>query len=91
MSDCRRAWYPGGTYFFTVNLLRRHGNDPLVRYIDVLRESVRLVKRSHPLAIYARTVLPDHLHCVIGLPSGDSDFALRWWLIKTRFFQGFAE
>jgi putative transposase len=26
-----RAWYPGGTYFFTVNLLQRQGNDLLVR------------------------------------------------------------
>ena len=28
MSDYRRAWHPGGTYFFTVNLLQRHGNVP---------------------------------------------------------------
>jgi len=25
--DYRRAWHPGGTYFFTVNLLQRHGNE----------------------------------------------------------------
>jgi hypothetical protein len=26
MPDYRRAWHPGGTYFFTVNLLQQHGN-----------------------------------------------------------------
>jgi hypothetical protein len=31
MPDYRRAWYPGGTYFFTVNLLQRQGNDLLTR------------------------------------------------------------
>jgi putative transposase len=30
-------------------------------------------------------VLPDHLHAVLTLPSGDSDFSSRWRLIKTRF------
>ncbi|HUW27009.1 MAG TPA: hypothetical protein VMV97_00230 [Sulfuriferula sp.] len=38
MPDYRRAWHPGGTYFFTVNLLQRHGNDLLTRHVDVLRE-----------------------------------------------------
>jgi hypothetical protein len=44
MPDYRRAWYPGGTYFFTVNLLQRHGNDLLVRHIASLRESVRTAR-----------------------------------------------
>jgi putative transposase len=38
MPNYRRAWHPGGTYFFTVNLLQRHGNDLLVRHIDTLRD-----------------------------------------------------
>jgi putative transposase len=39
MPDYRRAWQPGGTYFFTVNLLQRHGNDLLTRHVAVLRET----------------------------------------------------
>ena len=39
MPDYRRAWYPGGTYFFTVNLLQRQGNDLLIRHVDLLQES----------------------------------------------------
>jgi hypothetical protein len=28
MPDYRRAWHPGGTYFFTVNLLQRQAGLP---------------------------------------------------------------
>jgi putative transposase len=33
-------------------------------------------------------VLPDHLHAIWTLPSGDADFATRWRLIKTTFSRG---
>jgi putative transposase len=85
MPDYRRAWLPGGTYFFTVNLLRRRGNDLLTRHIDVLRAVVIDVRRRHPFVIHARVVLPDHLHCILELPPGDADFAMRWRLIKMGF------
>ncbi|AXK38974.1 REP-associated tyrosine transposase [Crenobacter cavernae] len=85
MPDYRRLWHPGGTYFFTVNLLCRHDNDLLVRHIDVLRQAVRDVRQRHPFHIHGWVVLPDHLHCVIELPAGDSDFATRWFLIKAGF------
>jgi putative transposase len=74
MPNYRRAWHPGGTYFFTVNLLQRHSNDLLVRHIDDLRAAVRLARRKYPFDIHAWVVLPDHLHCVIGLPLGETDF-----------------
>ena len=85
MPDYRRAWHPGGTYFFTVNLLQRHGNDLLTQHVDVLREVVRSVRKRHPFRIHGWVVLPDHLHCVIELPPQDADFATRWRLIKTGF------
>ena len=85
MPDYRRAWHPGGTYFFTVNLLQRHDNDLLVRHIDALRDAVRTVKKRHPFHIHAWVVLPEHLHCVIELPPDDADFATRWRLIKMGF------
>jgi hypothetical protein len=40
----RRLWIPGGTWFFTVNLLERHENDLFVRAIDLLR---RCIAREH--------------------------------------------
>ena len=82
MSNYRRAWCQGGTYFFTVNLLERHQNNLLVRYIDVLRQVVKDVQTRYPFVIHAWVVLPEHMHCVIELPEGDDDFATRWRLIN---------
>jgi putative transposase len=85
MPDYRRYRLPGGTYFFTVNLLQRYPNDLLVRHIDILRSEVRAVREKRPFVIDAWVVLPDHLHCVWTLPQGDDDFTNRWRLIKQGF------
>jgi putative transposase len=85
MPNYRRAYVPGGTWFFTVNLLQRHGNDMLTREIALLRSVTGRVRRLHPFMIDAWIVLPDHLHCVWTLPAGDADFSTRWRLIKTLF------
>ena len=83
--DYRRIWHFGGTYFFTINLLQRKGNDLLIRHIQSLRESVRLVKAAHPFEIHGWVVLPEHMHCVIELPATDCDYASRIRLIKIGF------
>jgi putative transposase len=88
MPDYRRAWRPGGVYFFTVNALQRRNNDLLTRHIALLRDTVRRVRNHHPFHIHGWVVLPDHLHCVIELPPGDADFAVRWRLIKQGFSKG---
>ena len=85
MPDYRRAWHPGGTYFFTLNLLQRCHNNLLTRRIDVLRAAVRKVRVRYPFDVHAWLVLPDHWHCVVGLPDVDLDFAVRLRLIKTFF------
>ncbi len=85
MPDYRRYRLPGGTYFFTVNLLERYPNDLLLRRIDVLRAAVRTVRARHPFHVDARVVLPDHLPCVCTLPPGDHDFTNRWRIIEQAF------
>ena len=85
MPDYRRAWQPGGTYFFTVNLLQRQGNDLLINHIDLLRTAVTTVQHGHSFKIHGWVVLPEHLHCVIELRADDADFATRWRLIKMEF------
>ncbi len=85
MPDYRRAWHPGGTYFFTVNLLQRQGTDLLTRHIDLLRAAVKSVRQRHHFKIHGWVVLPEHLHCIIELPQDDSNFAMRWRLIKMGF------
>lgn len=84
MTDYRRAWRPGATWFFTVNLADRRSS-LLVERIDTLRHAFRYVLRSHPYRVDALCVLPDHLHALFTLPPGDADFAVRWNLIKGHF------
>ena len=84
MPNYRRYHIPGGCYFFTVNLLDRN-QSLLITHIDLLRESVKVVKQKQPFHIDAWVVLPDHLHCIWTLPPDDSDFSKRWKAIKTHF------
>ena len=86
MPDYRRYRVPGGTYFFTINLLERRA-DLLVRHIEPLREAVKCTRADRPFHIDAWVVLPDHMHCVITLPPGDDDFANRIKAMKIRFVQ----
>ena len=86
MPDYRRYRVPGGTYFFTINLLERRA-DLLVRHIEPLREAVKCTRADRPFHIDAWVVLPDHMHCVITLPPGDDDFSNRIRAMKIRFVQ----
>jgi putative transposase len=70
----RRTITKGGTYFFTVNLADR-SRDLLAVHVDGLRSVMRKVQSAHPFEITAMVVLPDHLHSIWVLPSGDADYA----------------
>jgi len=83
MSNYRRVWVPGGTYFFTVNLLDRR-QSLLVDHVANLRRAFAAVR---PFAAIAAAVMPDHLHCIWRLPTADADNAMRWRHIKTLFSQ----
>ena len=85
MRTYKRLRIPGGTYFFTLTLAERRGNDLLTRHIAELRAAFRQTLASHLVAIDAMVVLPDHLHCIWRLPAGDDDFPTRWRLIKSGF------
>ncbi len=84
MPNYRRNRLPGGTYFFTVNLLDRK-SQLLVVHINELRAAVRKIRQLQPFHIDAWVVLPDHLHCIWTLPAGDDDYSNRWRLIKKTF------
>ncbi len=81
----KRFYEQGGLYFFTVNLQHRSDNDLLVRYIDELYAAIARVQGSHPFKIHAWIVLNDHMHCIWEMPQHDSDFSIRWRLIKRYF------
>ena len=84
MTNYRRNFVPGGSYFFTVNLVDRRSR-LLTENIDLLRSAFRYTRARHRFTVDAIVVLPDHLHTIWSLPEGDHDFALRWRLIKSAF------
>ncbi|TXH64915.1 MAG: transposase [Lysobacteraceae bacterium] len=84
MPNYRRMWLPGGTYFFTVNLLERRRR-LLVERIEALGHAFRRARADRPYTMVACVVLPDHLHCIWTLPEGDADIANRWRQIKLDF------
>jgi putative transposase len=86
MPNYRRAFVPGGCWFFTVNLLDRR-KTLLVDHIDALRTAMEKTRVRYHFVINAIVVLPDHIHAVWTLPPGDADFSVRWRLIKSRFAQ----
>ena len=87
MANYRRNFIEGGSFFFTVNLADRRSH-LLVERIYLLRQSFRYTQSRHPFTIDAVVVLPDHLHAIWTLPSGDADYAVRWRLIKSTFSRG---
>ncbi len=84
MPNYRRLFVPGGTWFFTVNLLDRRLS-LLTDNIDELREAFSKTKSQWPFKVDAVVILPDHLHAILTLPENDINFSLRWRLIKSYF------
>src|ERR1700730_3873749 len=82
--DYRRNRVPGGSFFFTVNLLDRRSG-LLVMQIQAFRDAVRQVRLHAPFRIDAWVVLRDHMHCLWTLPAGDADLPGRWRAIKMAF------
>ena len=90
MPNYRRLFVPGGSWFFTVNLLDRRSR-LLVDRIDDLHRATSQSQRRRPFHIDAWVVLPDHLHAIWTLPPGDSDFPSRWRDIKIAFSKSIAK
>ena len=84
MPNYRRGLVPGGCWFFTVNLLDRR-TSLLTNEIVALRAATQWTRQRYPFQIDAFVVLPDHLHAIWTLPPDDTDFSLRWRLIKSLF------
>ena len=84
MPNYRRAFVPGGCWFFTVNLLER-SQTLLIDHVDELRGAFDRTKVKYPFEIDAIVILPDHMHAIWSLPPDDADFSTRWRLIRTQF------
>jgi len=88
MSNYRRCYVPGGSYFFTVVTERRAkilGND-LAR--DLLRAAFQDCFQSWPpFQVDAMVMLHDHMHAIWTLLPGDAAYPKRWGAIKKYFTQ----
>ena len=84
MTNYRRNFIPGGSFFFTVNLADRRQR-LLTAHVDALREAFRYASSRHAFTIDAVVILPDHLHAIWRLPEGDIDYSLRWRHVKSAF------
>ncbi len=81
MPNYRRA-REGSRYFFTA---ATHQRRPILweeRARAASRGAIAETRASHPFVIEAWVLLPDHLHCFLSLPDGDTDYSIRWALIK---------
>lgn len=91
MTDYRRAYIPGATWFFTVNLAERRDNCLLVEKTDSLCLAFAYARRRQPFGVEAGDGLADPLHCVWTLPPGDADCSTRWNLLKGHFSRSVAK
>lgn len=85
MSDYRRFFVPGGTYFFTIVTQHRRHLFATDGNVNRLRDAVRDVQQTLPFTIDAAVVLPDHLHFIWSLPPGDRNYSQRIGMIKVGF------
>lgn len=85
MPEYRRAFVPGGTFFFTVVT---YGRAPILCTTlarNVLRNAITATRARRPFTLDAIVLLPDHLHAIWTLPDDDADFSARWAMIKREF------
>lgn len=85
MTNYRRNFVQGGTFFFTLVTHRRNPILTTRLARNTLRKAFQSVRRGRPFIIDAIVLLPDHLHSVWTLPANDADFSTRWRQIKSLF------
>jgi len=82
MSNYRRCHERGAQYFFTLVTYKRRQIFESECAVELLRSAFRTVMSKRQFIIDAIAVLPDHIHCLWTLPTGDADYSTRWMLIK---------
>ena len=85
MSNYRRNYVAGGTYFFTIVSYQRRPILATTLARKCLRESIATIRSKWAFDIVAIVLLPDHLHTVWTLPRDDARYSLRIRRIKEEF------
>ena len=91
MSDYRRYFVPGGTFYFTVVTYARRPILTTNHGRRFLRNAITSVKKRHPFLLVANVLLPDHWHLIMQLPPNDDRYSLRIKQIKTEFTEQWLE
>jgi putative transposase len=91
MPNYRRAHVPGGSFFFTVVTYDRVPLFADDRGRRVLGSLLREAKKRWLFTINAIVLLPEHLHVIWSLPSGDTAYSTRWAWIKKEFTKEWLE
>ena len=71
-------------HFFTAALADEYSS-ALTEHADTLRLAFRACRDRYPFTMTAGVILPDHLHCILALPAGDTARNARWRLIQGLF------
>ena len=87
MSEYRRYFVPGGSYFFTIVTYQRRPIFADSTNVEYLRAAIRDAKQEMPFEINAAVILPDHMHFIWTLPGGDSNYSKRIGLMKVSLTQ----
>ena len=85
MSQYRRSYVSGGTFFLTLVTYRRIPLFSDSQNVSRLRFALAKTRTERPFEITAAVVLPDHLHFLWTLPPNDSDYSLRISRLKVLF------
>ena len=85
MSDYRRWFIPGGTFFFTVVSYDRRPILTTDAGRRFLRDAIEKIRADRAFRLFATVLLPDHWHLIMQLPGRDSDYSTRIKRIKEQF------
>jgi putative transposase len=81
MDDAHRDRPALAQHFFTA-ALEDECATAFTEYVDVLRLIFRACRDRHPFELTAAVILPDHLHCILGMPPRDHARDARWRLLQ---------
>ena len=85
MSNYRRFYLAGGTYFLTIITYQRQPLFSDRSNITLLRSVTAQVKGEMPFNIIGAVILPEHLHFIWSLPEGDTNYSKRVGRLKVLF------